>query len=74
MMIRYLIKEKKILKMKSRSKNYYVKVQDIFKHNSSKNIKVTFESQHMASQVLTKGLLLFNLSHPANNICKEYCR
>ena len=25
----------------------------------------------MASQVLTKGLLLFNLSHPAHNICKE---
>ena len=25
----------------------------------------------MASQVLTKGLLLFNLSHPALSICKE---
>ena len=25
----------------------------------------------MASQILTKGLLLFNLSHSAQNICKE---
>ena len=69
-MSRYLIKEKKILKIKSRSK-MTVKVQEIFKYNSSKNIKVTFDSQHMASLVLTKGLLLFNLSHPARNICKE---
>ena len=49
------------------------KVQEIFKYNSSKNIRVTFESQHMSSQVLTKGLLLFYLSHPARNICKEIC-
>ena len=46
-------------------------VQKIFKYNRSKNIKVTFEIQLMTSQVLTKGLLLFNLSHPASNICKE---
>ena len=51
--------------------NDCVKVQEIFKYNSSKNIKVTFNSQHMASQVLTKGLKLFNLSHPERNICKE---
>ena len=52
-----------------------VKVQDIFKYNSSENIKLSFESQHMASYVLTKGSnktnRLFNLSHPAHNICKE---
>ena len=46
-------------------------MQEIFKYNSSKYIKVTFESQHMASRVFRKGLLLFNLSHPARNICKE---
>ena len=42
-----------------------------FKYDSSKNIKVTFENQHMVSQVLTKGLVLFNLFHPAHNICRE---
>ena len=42
-------------------RNDCVKVQEIFKYHSSKNIKITFESQHMASQVLTKGLILFNL-------------
>ena len=37
-------------------------MQEFFKYTSSKNIKVTFESQHMASQVQgTKALLLFNL-------------
>ena len=51
--------------------NGWVKVQDIFKYNSSNNIKVTFDSQHMASQVLTRGLLLFNLSHPAHNIARK---
>ena len=44
---------------------------DIFKYDNSKNIKVTFENQHMVSQVLPKGLILFNLSHPAHNICRE---
>ena len=48
--------------------NDCVKVQEIFKYNSSKSIKVTFASQHMAFQVLTKELILFNLSHPAHNI------
>ena len=51
--------------------NDCVKVQGIFKYTSSKNIKVTLESQHISSQVLTKGLLLFNLSHPARNNGKE---
>ena len=41
------------------------------KYDSSKSIKVTFESQHLTSQVLTKGFLLFTLSHQAQNICKE---
>ena len=57
------------IKSEIEKQNDCVKVQEIFKYNSSKNIKVTFESQHMAFQVLTKGLLLFNLSHPAHNIC-----
>ena len=56
------------IKSEIEKQNDCVKLQEIFKYNSSKNIKVTFESQHMASQVLTKGLLLFNLSHPARNI------
>ena len=51
--------------------NDCVKVQEIFKYNSSKNINVTFESQHIAFQVLTKGLLLFKFSHSAHNICQE---
>ena len=59
------------IKIEIEKQNDCVKVQGIFKHNSSKNIKVTFESQHMASQVLTKGLLFFILSHPAHNSCKE---
>ena len=59
------------IKSEIEKQNDCVKVQEIFKYNSSKNIKVTFKSQHLASQVLTKGLLLFNLSHPARNICKE---
>ena len=59
------------IKSEIKKQNDCVKVQEIFKYNSSQNIKVTFESQHMAAQVLTKGLLLFNLSHPAQNICKE---
>ena len=59
------------IKSEIEKQNDCVKVQEIFNYNSSKNIKVTFESQHMALQVLTKELLLFNLSHPAHNICKE---
>ena len=59
------------IKSEIEQQNGWVKVQDIFKYNSSNNIKVTFESQHMASQVLTRGLLLFNLSHPAHNIARE---
>ena len=51
--------------------NDCVIVQDIFKYNNSKNINITFESQHMALQVLTNGLLLFNLSHPAHNISRK---
>ena len=70
MIIRYLIKEK-ILKVQTEKQNDCVKVQDIFRYNSSKNMKVTFESQHIASPVLKKGPILFNLSHPAHNICKE---
>ena len=31
--------------------NNWVEVQNILKYNGSKNMKVTFESQHMASQV-----------------------
>ena len=43
----------------------------IFSSMHSKNIKVTFENQDMVSQVLIKGLVLFNFSHPAHNICRE---
>ena len=56
------------IKSELEKQNDCVKLQEIFKYNSSKNIKLTFECQHMASQVLTKGLLLFNLSHPEHNI------
>ena len=59
------------IKSEIEKQNDCVEVQEIFKYNSSKNMNVTFESQHVASQVVTKGLLLFNLSHPARNICKE---
>ena len=53
------------IKSEIEKKNDCVKVQEIFKYNCSKNIKLTFESQQMTSQVLPKGRLLFNLSHPA---------
>ena len=53
------------IKSEIENQNDCVKVQEIFKYNSSKNIKVTFEGQQMASQVLTKRRILFNLSHPA---------
>ena len=66
-----LNQRKEDIKSQIEKQNDWVKVQEIFKYNSSKNIKVTFESQLLASQVLTKGLQLFNLSHPASNICKE---
>ena len=46
-------------------------MQDIFKNDSSNNIKVTFKNQHMVSDVLSKGLILFNLSRPAHDICRE---
>ena len=36
------------IKREIEKQNDCVKVQEIFKYNSSKNIKVTFESQHMA--------------------------
>ena len=62
---------KEEIKSEIEKQNDCVKVHEIFKYNSSKNIKVTFESQHMALQVLTKGLLLLILSNPAGNICKE---
>ena len=55
----YQIRNKKEedIKTKIENSNVCVKVQDIFKHNSIKNIKVTYENQHMVSQVLTKGLV-----------------
>ena len=42
-----------------------------YKYNSSKNIKVTIERQHMAIQVLIKRFLFFTFLHPGHNICKE---
>ena len=66
-----ILNQREDIKSEIEKQNDCVKVQEIFRHNSSKNIKATFESQHMASQVLTKELLLFNLLHPARNICKE---
>ena len=65
-----LNEKEKYIKFEIEKQNAGIRVQDIFKYDSSKNIKVTFETQHMVSQVLTKGLVLFNLSHPAH-ICRE---
>ena len=65
------LNQRKDIKNKIEKQNDCVKVQEIFKYNSFKYISITFESQHMALQVLTNGLLLFNLSHTARNICKE---
>ena len=67
---RYLIRKKKILNLKSRCR-MFVSECGIFSSMRSKNIKGTFENQDMISQVLIKGLVLFNLSHPAHNICRE---
>ena len=66
-----LNKKKEDIKFEIKKQNGCIRVRDIFKYDSSKNIKVTFENQHMVSNVLTKGLILFNLSHPAHNICRE---
>ena len=66
-----ILNQREGIKSEIKKQNDCIKVQDIFKYNSPKNIKATFESQHTALQVLTKGLLSFNLSHPAHNICKE---
>ena len=66
-----LNQRKENIKSEIEKQNNCVTVQEIFKYKSSKNIMVTFESQHMASQVLTKRLLLFTLSDPARNIWKE---
>ena len=68
---RILNKKEEDIKFEIKKHNSCIRVQDILKYDSSKNIKVTFENQHMASQVLTKGLVLYNLSHPAHNICRE---
>ena len=59
------------IKFEIEKQNSYIRVQDIFKYDSSKNTKVTFENQHMVSQILPKGLVLFNLFHPAHNICRK---
>ena len=59
------------IKTEIEKQNDRVEVQDIFKYNSSNNIKVTFDSQYLASLALTRGLLLFDLSHPAHNISIE---
>ena len=60
------------IKSEIKKQNDYVKVKKIFKYNSSKNIKVTFESHHMASPGINNGTpILFNLSHPACNIWKK---
>ena len=64
-------KKEQDIKFEIEKQNACIRVQDIFKYDNSKNINVTFENQHMVSQVLTKGLTLFNLSHPAHNICRE---
>ena len=52
------------IKSEIEKQNDCVKEQEIFKYISLKNIEVPFESQYMASQVMslcrTKGLLLFN--------------
>ena len=66
-----LNKKEEDIKFEIEKKNACIRVQDIFKYDCSKNIKVTFENQHMVSQVLAKGLLLFHLSHPGHNICRE---
>ena len=60
------------MKTEIEEQNVCVKMQDIFKYDSSKNIMVTFENQHIVSQVLTKGLVLSNLFHPKHNICMEF--
>ena len=39
------------IKSKIEKQNDCAKVQEIFKYNSSKNVKVTIESQHMPFQV-----------------------
>ena len=68
-MIRMILNQKEEdIKTEIEKQYYWVEVQDIFKYNSSKNIKVTSESQDMASLVLTGGILLFSLLHPAHNI------
>ena len=59
------------IKSEIEKQNACIRVREIFKYDNSKNIKVTFENQLMVSQILTKGLTLFNLSHPAHNICRE---
>ena len=78
-----LNKKKEDIKFQIVKQNACIRVRDIFKYDSSKNIKVVFENRHMVSQVssshskypsiqiLTKSLIFFNLSHPAYNICME---
>ena len=50
-----LKKKEQDIKTEIEQQNACVKMQDIFKYDSSKNIMVTFENQHIVSQVLTKG-------------------
>ena len=68
---RSVIKKEEDIKFENEKKNTCIRVQVIFKYDSAKNIKITFENQHMVSQVLMKRVVLFNLSHPAPNICRE---
>ena len=51
-----LYKKEEDIETEIDKQNVVLRVQDIFKHDSSKNIKVTCENKHMVSQVLTKGL------------------
>ena len=47
-----LNKKEEDIKFEIEKQNVCIRVQDIFKYDSFKNIKVTFENQHMVSQVL----------------------
>ena len=57
-----LNKKEEDIKFEIEKQNACIRVQDIFKYDSSKNIKVIFENQYMVSLVLTKGPVYYLIS------------
>ena len=64
-------RDKSEIILEIQEKNPWLQIVDSFLFNGSPTLKLTCQTNEMASKALTSGILLFNMSVPPSNIAQE---